>query len=375
MNSLFPFGLPFPTAFYLVLYVLTFALHQAFMHYVLAGSFYIAWCNLFPVNDNTPNVGRIANPSYRTEQPLCRCLRDWMPFVLSAAITAGVAPLLFIQIVYPTAFYTANLLLSWRWMIVIPVLIVAFYLLYLVKSKRYAGWSSAVRTALAVVIACCFLFVGFCWTANHLISMDAAAWPAIYETGDVALSSVDVTLRVLIWSCGAVLSMAVFAGWQLSYKVTDDNSELIDLELHRLSRWSLGTILLGVIASAGYLIRLDGEARELILGSFALPYLIAASLGIILQAASWFQLPRTRTRRLWLTGATAGCLLSLVGVSVVREAIRLSHIDVTQLFENHASAREIGGFVVFLIFTVINFAVIGYCVWLVRRGLESSAEA
>ena len=43
--------------------------------------------------------------------PLAAPLRDWLPFVLSAAITAGIAPLLFVQILYQRAFYTANLLL------------------------------------------------------------------------------------------------------------------------------------------------------------------------------------------------------------------------------------------------------------------------
>ena len=51
----------------------------------------------------------------------------------SAAITAGVAPLLFLQILYQREFYTANLLLFNRWMAILPVLIVGFYSLYLIK--------------------------------------------------------------------------------------------------------------------------------------------------------------------------------------------------------------------------------------------------
>lgn len=378
MNVLFPFGLPFPTAFYLVLYVLTFALHQAFMHYVLAGSFYVAWCNLLPANGETSRVGRTGSPLYiensRTEQPLCSCLRDWMPFALSAAITAGVAPLLFVQIVYPKAFYTANLLLSWRWMIVIPVLIVVFYLLYLVKSKRYATWSTPIRTVLAIFIAGSFVFVGFCWTANHLISMNEASWPDIYVTGNVALSSAEVALRVLIWSSGAVLTMAVFAGWQLFWKITDDNTDLIQLELRRLSRWSLGAVLLGAIASVTYLYQLDSNTRDSIQVASAYPYLILAIFGSLMQASAWIRIWRGGFERLWMIVATLGCLFGLIGVSVVREVIRLSHLDITQLIDNHAAAHQIGGFAVFLLFSVINLGVIGYCVWLVSRGLNRAAE-
>jgi len=365
VNSLFPFGLPFPTAFYLVLYVLTFALHQAFMHYVLGGSVYLAWCNLFPGDSDSP----------RTEQPLARVLRDWMPFMLSAAITAGVAPLLFVQIVYPKEFYTANLLLSWRWMVVIPVLIVNFYLLYVVKSRKCANWPSALRTLLNVVIAAGFVFVGFCWTANHLISMNETGWPAIYETGSVALSPAEVTLRILIWSSGAVLTMAVFAGWQLSFQRTLDNVELIDPELRRLGRWSLGAMFLGAIVSGTYLEQLNGGARDLVLGAFAFHYLAVAIFGVILQAVAWLRNLRSGFERIWLIAATLGWLLTLISVSIVREAIRLSHIELPTLFDSHAAAREIGGFEIFLLFAAINFGVIGYCVLLVRQGLHHSGDA
>ena len=116
MNLPFPFDEPLATAFYTILLVLTFAMHQAFMHYVLAGSLYVAWASLFPGSNRQPtNSVILVLP--RNERPLALILRDWMPFILSAAITAGVAPLLFIQIVYQRQFYTANLLLSWRWMI------------------------------------------------------------------------------------------------------------------------------------------------------------------------------------------------------------------------------------------------------------------
>ena len=131
MESVFPFGFPSPTAFYLTLYVLTFALHHAFMHYVAAGSMYISWATII----RGPRGAASSSPA------IADLIRDWMPFSLSAAITAGVAPLLFVQIVYPRHFYTANLLLSWRWMIVVPVLIVSFYLLYVIKSSMLVNWS------------------------------------------------------------------------------------------------------------------------------------------------------------------------------------------------------------------------------------------
>jgi hypothetical protein len=126
MNTIFPLGFPAPTIFYLVLYIATLLVHVVFMNYVLAGSAYIA----FGVLKNRTAVSGLK------EDKIANMLRDWLPFVLSAAITAGVAPLLFIQILYKQNVYTANLLLFHRWMSIVPALIVGFYLLYLAKSKK-----------------------------------------------------------------------------------------------------------------------------------------------------------------------------------------------------------------------------------------------
>ncbi len=97
----------------LVLYVATLALHAAFVGYVVAPA---------PRTALRPPRRRVAE-----------IVRDRLPFMLGCGITAGVAPLLFVQLLYQQRFYTANLLLGPRWLAVVPALIVGFYALYLAK--------------------------------------------------------------------------------------------------------------------------------------------------------------------------------------------------------------------------------------------------
>jgi hypothetical protein len=61
-------------------------------------------------------------------------LKNLLPFMLGLGITAGVAPLLFLQLLYQHRFYSANLILGPRWGAVVPALITGFYALYLVKA-------------------------------------------------------------------------------------------------------------------------------------------------------------------------------------------------------------------------------------------------
>jgi len=105
----------------LALYVATLALHAVFIGYVVAGTAYT-----------------LVQSLRRADDPIAATVRDRLPFMLGAGITAGVAPLLFVQLLHQTRFYTANLLLGPRWMAVVPALIVGFYALYLAKmSDRF----------------------------------------------------------------------------------------------------------------------------------------------------------------------------------------------------------------------------------------------
>src|SRR5262249_18318276 len=143
MDAPFPFGFPFHTAVYLTLLVATWVLHVAFMHYVLGGALYLAAC--------TVGLGRRSDSS-----TAATLLREWLPFALSAAITAGIAPLLFAQVVYQQRFYTANLLLFYRWMAILPALLIAFYLLYLLKAQAPVLQWMAFRITAKLVVCGCF---------------------------------------------------------------------------------------------------------------------------------------------------------------------------------------------------------------------------
>src|SRR4029079_14901328 len=117
----------------LALYVATLALHAAFIGYVVAGTAY----------------------ALLRDDALARTVRDRLPFMLGCGITAGVAPLLFVQLLHQHRFYTANLLLGPRWLAVVPALILGFYALYVGKlSARF-------RTPALAVGILCFLFVAW----------------------------------------------------------------------------------------------------------------------------------------------------------------------------------------------------------------------
>ncbi len=377
MDRMFPFGFESHLSFYLVVYVLTLVVHVFLMAYVLAGSLWLSWVTLFPGGDSIP----------RTKQPLARILRDWMPFALSGAITAGVAPLLFVQILYRQQFYSANLLLGWRWMVVIPVLVIAFYLLYVVKSKVVSRMSLLVRLGLSISVAACFLFVAFCWTANHLLSLDATVWPDAYGSGVAVKSRVAVTLRLLTWIFGTFPVMSILASWQLrgmrsrttawdSAISESDWLPFFNADHRRLGIVSIVGMILASLSAVGYWTTLAPSVRSVLIGNMGMPWMLIVVASVLFQIVGWlFQFRRPCICNRWLSAITTAATITLVGVASLREIIRLSQADLDQVISATKAASDVGGFELFLIFTVLNVGLIAWCVRLVSsRGQRFAAQ-
>lgn len=361
MDAPFPFGFPAATAFYLTLYVLTLVIHVVFMNYVVAGTAYLAWRSW-----RGPAAGGNGDP-------IAEVLRDWMPFALSAAITAGVAPLLFIQILYPTAFYTANQLLFHRWMAILPVLIVGFYLLYLLKSGSARRRGPLLRGLIAGGAAACFLFTGWSWTENHLLSLRESSWPQFYESARMMHYEAALLPRLGIWMIGAIPTMAVLVAWQL-HGMQRRGSVIAAPFFRRLA----GLALIGLAGSAAMCATYDavgGNLKTALLGPMGRPWAALVVIGAATQIAAWIALWRRREPSpVILLVATAGVLLTILGTSIAREILRISALSVDKLIQQHETAMHVGGWRLFVLFAIVNIGVMAWAMALVRRDLRTAGD-
>src|ERR1035438_845348 len=64
-----------------------------------------------------------------------------LPSLLPATITLGIAPLLFVQVLYGQFFYTSSIIIAWPWFLVLVFLTIAYYGFYLAsfQSGQHAG--------------------------------------------------------------------------------------------------------------------------------------------------------------------------------------------------------------------------------------------
>lgn len=315
---------------YVALYVITLALHAALIGYVLAGTGYAA----------------VAAVRRRTADPIAEAARDWLPFFLGAAITAGVAPLVFVQMLYRERFYTADLLAGPRWLAIIPALVLGFYALYVHKMAA----APRRRLAAIAIAAVCFGFVAWSWTEHHLLmSADAARWHAFYAAGERIYWSASIGPRLGLWLASALPMFAVIAAWQLA--PSEDGKPV---------RTLAALALVGIVVSTGLAVvvrgQLDADARAGV--DAATPWLVVLIAGRVVEAAAWILIIVAPSRRGPIALATGGAVASVLAGVALREAARM-HL----LAPAHPNAVAAGGAALFAVAAVLVIAAV---VWIAR---------
>jgi hypothetical protein len=276
--------------------------------------------------------------------------------------------------------------LFYRWGSIVPVLIVGFYMLYLLKSEHERLRRTGVRLVVGLVAFLCLGFIAWSWTENHLLSVQGLeVWQREYVLEGVVFHTPELAPRLALWFCGTFPTMALVLAWQLWWLHGPSSARALSgapsggaLAIPGTRRTAFlaltGLLLSG--ACAGFYIRaLEPAQRDAVSGAAARWYAVLALAGWLAQVAGWARqygaATMSRPRLLLITG---GLVSTILGVAVVRECVRISRIDMAAVLLEHLDAAERSGLPVFAVFLAINAVAIGYCIRLVLRGPTSSAE-
>jgi hypothetical protein len=138
-----PIALPAPAWLLWALLMVTFLLHVIPMNLVLGGSIVAAIARM--------RGRRGARPH---EAELARLAAKAMPVLISAAVTFGVAALLFLQVLYGRVFFPSAIVMGWWWLSVIGLLLLAYYGAYLLsyREDRLGGAGTGLAWLIAAVV-------------------------------------------------------------------------------------------------------------------------------------------------------------------------------------------------------------------------------
>jgi hypothetical protein len=325
-----PLGLPVPLWILLALKVFGFFLHLIFMNLWLAG---------LPV----------ALILLRSKPAVAERLFHALPFFMAFGINAGIVPLLFLQTIYPQFFYPATILQAWFWFAVIPLLLIAYYSVYLASFGKF-------RVAAAFTATVLIIIIGLMFSSAMTLTASPQAWPKIfldsaqggavdgahfYFTGEVLLRF----FLVVGMAFGTLAAyFVILAEW--SANKPEDKSDL-----RRLAPLYLLGAMVYAIAGITY-----GSTQLQSLPR--LWFFVAASgwfAGVLFAASYWRQANRAKA-----VGLIAAQLSVLLANAIARQWVQVN--ELTKWYDaSQAPIRsEWGSFALFLIMLVFALILIGW---------------
>lgn len=141
-----------------VLLILTFFIHMILVNFILGGSLLTIW------------------DIVRGKQEI-KASRN-IPIIVALTINFGVPPLLFVQVLYGQFFYSSSVIMAVPWILVIPVLIVAYYGAYMYSKKieKAPKWS---KVGL-VISTLMMLYVAFMYVNNSTLALSQNRWDVYF---------------------------------------------------------------------------------------------------------------------------------------------------------------------------------------------------
>jgi hypothetical protein len=360
-----PLPQPAPTLLLWALLQVTFLLHLVAMNVVLGGGLLALHLRLSRRDDDA---------AHRAD--VLRLFAAALPVAIAAAVTLGVAPLLFVQVLYGRLFFTSSILMAWFWLAVVPLVILAYYGAYLLAFRGEALGAKARWVASAVALL--FATVAFLYVSNVTRALRPDTFADAYraEGRGLLLNLGDPTLwpRYLHVLLGSV----AVAGLGLALLGVSRRSAAPALAAWATRR---GTTVFALATAANvfvgllFLLALPKSVLVRLVGGDRTAMVVLA-LGIVLAvAAAGLALlslgAKNAARATW---AQAGLLsATLVVMVLLRDQVR--QITLREAGFEHPAwvAAQWGPFAAFAVFLVAAVATIAWMARALARGRGAAA--
>ena len=347
--ALIPDALEIPAPVWLLEFLgaLTLVIHLIFINVVLGG----ALISLF---------NRLRCPEETRMDSVPGSMAKKIPTVLAMAITFGVAPLLFVQVLYGHFFYTNSILMGIYWILIIPFLIVAYFSFYYhsVKFDLKRG-ASVFALSLGVAI---LLYIAFMFENNVTMMLQPDKWTAYFDhRGGTILNLSDPAIypRYIHFLTASLAVASLFIALVWNFRKNRGVAGADEKVKTYLRLFGFATMF-QIVVGFWFLIALPKNVMMTFMGQ-NMAATVSLALGILLAMAA---IMTAMMNRVWLT--------SIITVLTVAVMIMNRIFVRDAYFEPYFSADQLEVvpqyqiMTIFLVIFVIGLGVIGYMIklWL-----------
>ncbi len=277
-----------------------------------------------------------------------------LPYTIAFTVNIGVAPLLFLQVLYGNLVYASSVLMAVYWLSVVGMLIIAYYCAYIYDFKFEA--LGAGRTFLIGASAVLMLAVGFIFTNNMTMMLVPAKWQAYFDNPNgtiLNLSEPTLIPRYLHFVTASVaiggLSQAIY--WKIRQsKGRPEAGARVAIGM----RWFLRASLAQLVLGTWFLLALPERVLGKLTGGAAYPsvLLVAAVLGVLLVLYSGFK------QRVWL--ATAGVVATVSIMVLIRDLVRAAYLAPFFSVTDLKVAPQYSPMIMFLVSFAVGLVIVAY---------------
>ncbi len=358
LPALDPMPLPAPAWLFHLLLVVTFLIHILFLSVTLGGSIIAAAHRLL--------AGWPDGPGRR----LGRLVAGFLPTTIAFTITTGVAPLLFVQVLYGQVFYPATILVGWVWLSLLVLLGAGYYATYLFKYK--AGGKDGLAAWL-LVAALAFLGAAAIQVLVNVLELTPSRWVAVGMGAADALRDPTLLPRYLHFVLGSLAVGGVFLGLLATERARRDPDPFYPWLAQRGLRWALVATGLQVADGFWFLFALPlGVLQGIMQGRFpeTPTFALAVGLGVlllILLSRTMDPIGQPALIRL----AAGVLLLTLAGMIVLRDMVRGLYLAPFVRLREVPSATQGDLLAVFSAVFLLGLLTVAWMLW--KMGREQRA--
>lgn len=375
-----PDPLPLPAPIWLLKFFLlfTFTLHVVPMNFVLSGGFIAAIAH---------TIGKRRQSEHHLS--VACGLGRMIPYAVAAAITFGVAPLLFLQVLYGQFFYTSSILMAWPWLSVILLVIIGYYGFYwyffrlqdqlsqrlislrLRSPSLWVLWVSSVL----------FLLIGFLYTNNIVLMLTPEIWQSLYATSPYGahlnLSEPIIIPRFLHFFVGsfAVSGLLVVLHGVWKRKREPEQGQWT---IRYGSKWFIGATLVQFAVGVLFLFSLPEKMQSMFLGgdatatSLLIAGIVFALLAIILLVTTQSS-EKLGSRSI---AASVSVVLTVSTMVILRDIVRTKYLEPYFDVNTLKADSQWGVLILFGILLVLAIGLIAFMITKAARfGRSTSATS
>lgn len=330
--------------------ILTFVLHLLFMNTMLGMGI----------------IALVASVKSKLQDlPTAKEISGKLPYAIAFTVNTGVAPLLFIQVLYGNFIYTSSVLMAVYWLSIFVILLIAYYSAYIYRYKfDILGAGRTFFIALAVIF---MLVVAFFFSNNMTLMLTPDRWISYFTNPDGTILNFSEPTLVprffhFVAASMAVGGLVLALIFKFKKKDSDHGREKIATGMRWFSTATIAQILIGL----WFLISLPREILVLFFGgsSFATILFLFAMVSTALALVFGFQ------KKVWPCAITT--LFIIIIMVLIRDLVRRAYIEPYFMLSTLKVIPQYSPLILFVVTLVIGLSLVGY---MLKLAFQSRKEA